>query len=84
MCIRDRSKIENLINEEIDMLVFEKWFAGTVDALVGLVEKPLRAELSTIALLEKRYAQTFNEIDAQVSELEKAFEALASELVVIQ
>ena len=78
------SKIENLTNEEIDMLVFEKWFAGTVDALVGLVEKPLRAELSTIALLEKRYAQTFNEIDAQVSELEKAFEALASELVVIQ
>ena len=78
------SKIENLTNEEIDMLVFEKWFAGTVDALVGLVEKPLRAELSTIALLEKRYAQTFNEIDAQVSELEKAFEALASELVVNQ
>lgn len=78
------SKIENLTNEEIDMLVFEKWFAGTVDAFVGLVEKPLRAELSTIALLEKRYAQTFNEIDAQVSELEKAFEALASELVVNQ
>lgn len=77
-------RIEKLTNEEIDMLVFEKWFAGTVDALVGLVEKPLRAELSTIALLEKRYAQTFNEIDAQVSELEKAFEALASELVVIQ
>lgn len=78
------SKIENLTNEEIDMLVFEKWFAGTADALVGLVEKPLRAELSTIALLENRYAQTFNEIDAQVSELEKAFEALASELVVNQ
>ncbi|WP_428815657.1 type I restriction-modification system subunit M [Lactococcus lactis] len=78
------SKIENLTNEEIDMLVFEKWFVGTVDALVGLVEKPLRAELSTIALLENRYAQTFNEIDAQVSELEKAFETLASELVVIQ
>lgn len=78
------SKIENLTNEEIDMLVFEKWFVGTVDALVGLVEKPLRAELSTIALLENRYAQTFNEIDAQVSELEKAFEALASELVVNQ
>lgn len=78
------SKIENLTNEEIDMLVFEKWFAGTVDALVGLVEKPLREELSTIALLENRYAQTFNEIDAQVSELEKAFEALASELVVNQ
>ncbi|MEG9198372.1 type I restriction-modification system subunit M [Lactococcus lactis] len=77
-------RIENLTNEEIDMLVFEKWFAGTVDALVGLVEKPLRAELSTIALLENRYTQTFNEIDAQVSELEKAFEALASELVVIQ
>ncbi|MCW2279777.1 type I restriction-modification system subunit M [Lactococcus lactis] len=78
------SKIENLTNEEIDMLVFEKWFAGTVDALVGLVEKPLRQELSTIALIENRYAQTFNEIDAQVSELEKAFETLASELVVIQ
>ncbi|MCI1071053.1 type I restriction-modification system subunit M [Lactococcus lactis] len=77
-------RIENLTNEEIDMLVFEKWFAGTVDALVGLVEKPLREELSTIALLENRYAQTFNEINAQVSELENAFEALASELVVVQ
>lgn len=75
-------KIENLTDEEIDTLVYEKWFGNTVDALVGLVEQPLRAELSKITLLEKRYAQTFNEIDAQVSELEKSIEALASELVV--
>ena len=78
------TRIEHLTNDEIDMLVFEKWFSGTVDALIGLVEKPLRAELSTIALLENRYAQTFTEIGAQVSELEKAFENLASELVVVQ
>lgn len=78
------AKIENLTNEEIDTLVYEKWFGNTVDAIVGLVEQPMRAELATIDLLEKRYAQTFNQIDAEVSELEKEFEALASELVVIQ
>lgn len=78
------AKIENLTNKEIDTLVYEKWFGKTVDALVRLVEQPLRAELATIDLLEKRYAQTLNEIDAQISELEKSFEALASELVVIQ
>ncbi|MDG6119778.1 type I restriction-modification system subunit M [Lactococcus formosensis] len=76
------AKIEQLTDEEIDKLVYEKWFGNTVNALVALVEQPLRSELATIALLEKRYAQTLNDLDAQVSELEKAFEALAAELVV--
>lgn len=76
------AKIEQLTDEEIDNLVYEKWFGNTVNTLVALVEQPLRSELATIALLEKRYAQTFNDLDAQVSELEKAFEALAAELVV--
>lgn len=76
------AKIEQLTDEEIDKLVYEKWFGNTVNALVALVEQPLRSELATIALLEKRYAQTLNDLDAQVSELEKAFEAMAAELVV--
>lgn len=76
------AKIEQLTDEEIDNLVYEKWFGNTVNALVALVEQPLRSELATIALLEKRYAQTLNDLDAQVSELEKTFEALAAELVV--
>ena len=76
------AKIEQLTDEEIDSLVYEKWFGNTINALVALVEQPLRSELATIALLEKRYAQTLNDLDAQVSELEKAFEALAAELVV--
>lgn len=76
------AKIEQLTDEEIDNLVYEKWFGNTVNALVALVEQPLRSELATIALLEKRYAQTLNDLDAQVSELEKAFEAMAAELVV--
>ena len=77
-----QERILTLTNEEIDNLMHEKWFSNTVDAMVGLVEIPLRTELSTLQMLNNRYADTLSAIDEKSRGLELAFEALMSELVV--
>ena len=77
-------KIENLTNAEIDELVYEKWFGNLIEALVSLVERPLREELSKISMLEKRYEQTLDEIDLEIEKAEKLFKELASELGVVR
>ena len=60
----------------------EKWFGNTVDAMVDLIERPLRKELSTLQMLHNRYAKTLSAIDEKSRDLESAFAALMSELVV--
>ncbi|NME99237.1 type I restriction-modification system subunit M [Aneurinibacillus aneurinilyticus] len=75
-------RILTLTNEEIDNLMYEKWFGNTVDAMVGLLEKPLKTELSTLQMLHNRYVDTLSAIDEEIRDLESAFEALMSELVV--
>lgn len=75
-------RILTLTNEEIDKLMYEKWFGNTVDTMVGLVERQLKAELSTLQMLHNRYANTLSVIDEQSRELESVFESLMSELVV--
>lgn len=75
-------RISNLTDAEIDHLVYEKWFGSTVNAFVNLVTISLKAELSTLEMLVKRYENTFSEIDTENRNLESQFEFLVSELVV--
>lgn len=81
-----KEKIEERIlvlrNDEIDSLVFEKWFGTTVDLMAGLVTRPLIEELNTLEMLNNRYSQTLSAIELECEALEKAFENLMSELVV--
>ncbi|EGC0091688.1 type I restriction-modification system subunit M [Listeria monocytogenes] len=71
-----------LTDEEIDELVFEKWFGTLVDDLVKLIELPLKKELNIIKQLHERYAETLNDIDEESKKLENELEKLMSELVV--
>lgn len=77
-----QERILTLTNEEIDNLMYEKWFSNTVDSLVRLIEIPLQKELSSLHMLHDRYADTLSAIDEESRSLESAFEALISELVV--
>jgi len=72
-----------LTDEEIDDLVFEKWFGNTVENMVNLVETPLKRELKTLEMLNNRYSDTLADIENQASELERELENLLSELVVL-
>ncbi|EAH4437006.1 TPA: type I restriction-modification system subunit M [Listeria innocua] len=71
-----------LTDEEIDELVFEKWFGTLVDDLVKLIELPLKKELDIIKQLHERYAETLDDIDEESKKLENELEKLMSELVV--
>ncbi|WP_338650559.1 type I restriction-modification system subunit M [Listeria seeligeri] len=71
-----------LTNEEIDELVFEKWFGTTVNELVKLIELPLKKELNILEQLHKRYAETLDDLDEESTKLEAELEKMMSELVV--
>ncbi|MBF2558595.1 type I restriction-modification system subunit M [Listeria seeligeri] len=71
-----------LTDEEIDELVFEKWFGTTVADLVKLIELPLKKELNILEQLHKRYAETLDDLDEESTKLEAELEKMMSELVV--
>ncbi|MBM5695473.1 type I restriction-modification system subunit M [Listeria seeligeri] len=71
-----------LTDEEIDELVFEKWFGTTVADLVKLIELPLKKELNILEQLNKRYAETLDDLDEESEKLEAELEKFMSELVV--
>lgn len=77
-----QERILSLTNEEIDKLMFKKWFGNTTNQMVDLIKIPLKAELDTLEMLVKRYADTLSDIDNEIESLMSEFEALRSELVV--
>lgn len=77
-----QERILTLTNEEIDNLMYEKWFGNMVDAIVGLVWKPIKKELDTLQMLHNRYANTLSAIDEEIQDSESALEAMMQELVV--
>lgn len=76
-------RIAKLTEQEIDSLVYEKWFDSLVETMINLIEKPLKNELETLKLLDNRYKLTLSDLDEQYKELNASFEALLSELVTI-
>lgn len=71
-----------LTETEIDSLMYEKWFGDTVFKITALVEQPIKKELNTLQLLKDRYADTLDDIDKELSELESQFTELQKDLVV--
>ncbi len=70
-----------LTDEEVDSLIYEKWFGGLIEAMINLIEKPLKDELEVLKMLDDRYKSTLNDLDEEYTELESGFESLLSELV---
>lgn len=77
-----QNRILTLTKEEIDNLMYEKWFSNTVGALARLIEILLKKELNSLQTLHIRYADTLSAIDEESRSLESAFESLMNELVV--
>lgn len=77
-----QERILTLTDDEIDNLMYEKWFSNTVNSLVQLIELPLQNELNILQMLHARYADTLSAIDEESRNLESVFEAMMSELVV--
>jgi len=77
-------KIEKLTNEEIDQIMFDKWFGNLKETMQALIEEPLKNELDQLKALQDRYADTLESIDQESKELEAEFNAMVAELVVTE
>ncbi|GAW64973.1 type i restriction-modification system, m subunit [Ligilactobacillus acidipiscis DSM 15836] len=75
-------RIENLTNEEVNSLVYEKWFGGIETKIVNLVQAPLKNKLQTLETLNTRYSTTLSDLEKETEQVESEFESLLSELVV--
>lgn len=79
--IEDR--IERLTYDEIDKLMYEKWFGTFVEDIAKLSTSKLIDELDTLKMLDERYSQTLDDIDNEIAYLMKKFESMQQELVVL-
>lgn len=77
------NRIEVLTDEEIDALLFKKWFGQVTEKALELVELPLKAEIAIIDELTKRYGETVDDLDAEIARLEQELEKLMNDLVVV-
>ena len=77
------NRIQVLTDEEIDQLLYKKWFGQVTDKSLELVELPLMAEIAIIEELHNRYAETLDDMDAEIALLERELENLMKELVVL-
>ena len=73
-----------MTEEEIDRLLWRKWFANITEEISELVREPFERELDLLETILTRYGKTVGELDAEIAEQEKEFEALAAELVVTE
>lgn len=77
------NRIQVLTDEEVDQLLYKKWFGQVTDKALELVELPLKAEIAIIEELHNRYAETLDDMDAEIAQLERELEKLMKELVVL-
>lgn len=76
-------RILQLTDEEVDQLLYKKWFGSVIEKVRELVQSPLKAEISVLEELNNRYSETLDSLDDEISKLEKELEAMMNELVVL-
>ena len=77
-----QNRILELTDQEIDQLVYKKWFGDLIANMIRLIEEPLKEELDTLKELDNRYTDTLDDLEAEYKELEASFKEMANQLVV--
>jgi len=77
-----QERILRLTDDEIDKLVYHKWFGKTVNDIIDLIHVSVKSELNILQNLEDRYSDTLDEIDEQIKSFLLDFETLKDDLVV--
>ena len=76
-------RITQLTDGEVDQVLYKKWFGSVLDKVEELVKSPLKSEITVLEELNKRYSDTLDSLDDEISKLEKELEAMMKELVVL-
>lgn len=75
------ARFETLTHEEIDQLIWNKWFGTITNDIGKILEAPVLKELDILSMLNERYSDTLQSIDLEINNLEKSLEEMMKELV---
>ena len=75
------TRFETLTHEEIDQLMWNKWFGTITNDIGKILEAPVLKELDILSMLNERYSDTLQSIDLEIDNLEKSLEDMMKELV---
>ena len=75
------ARFEILTHEEIDQLMWNKWFGTITNDIGKILEAPVLKELDILSMLNERYSDTLQSIDLEINNLEKSLEEMMKELV---
>lgn len=75
------TRFETLTHEEIDQLMWNKWFGTFMNDIGKILEAPVLKELDILSMLNERYSDTLQSIDLEIDNLEKSLEDMMKELV---
>ena len=75
------ARFETLTHEEIDQLMWNKWFGTITNDIGKILEAPVLKELDLLSMLNERYSDTLQSIDLEINNLEKSLEEMMKELV---
>ena len=78
-----QNRILTLTNEEIDILMYKKWFGDVETEMASLVVSPLNNEIAMVKELHDRYSDTLSDIESQIDILTKQIEEFQKELVIV-
>lgn len=74
-------RILDLKDQEIEGLVYEKWFGCLEGGMLDLVRRPLERELDILKDLDQRYKYTLEDLEEEEKRLEGEIQDLLGELV---
>jgi type I restriction enzyme M protein len=80
--IKAEERIKKLTNEEIDKIIYDKWYGNIKNEINNLILNPIKKEIDILKTLHKRYKSTIDDIDKKINKLEKEFQNMLNELVV--
>ena len=78
------NKFSELTNEEIEHLVYCKWFDGVEGVFTKILKNTIQSEIGVITMLRERYEDTLHDMDEEIARLEESLETLLQDLVVIE
>ena len=74
--------IKTLNNQEIDELMYEKWFGSAISNVNTLFENPINTELNMLEELQRRYSSTLSSLEERNNELGEELELMMKQMVV--
>ena len=75
------ARFETLTHEEIDQLMWNKWFGTITNDIGKILEAPVLKELDILYMLNERYSDTLQSIDLEINNIEKSIDDMMKEMV---